>query len=405
MIKKKGNLRLIFFLCVATFFDGYDFMAITQILPNLRSDMGINEFEVGILISFINVGALISFFLIRTSDKIGRKRLLNITIIGYTLSTALTGFAPDIYWFALFQFLGRIFLVAETAIAFVYAAEEFPAEKRAFAIGLIQGSLSLGMIFCAAVVPILINTEFGWRSVYYVGILPLFLVAIIRRTLDESKRFVEKDLVEERIELKTAWDSPYKKRIIKMGLIWLFTFFCTQSAFMFWKEFAVHERNFSDGDVGLAVSLASLISLPFIFFTGKFIDWVGRKKATVVIFLIEIFAVYACYSFYEFIPLTISLIFGVFGISAVLIVINTYTTELFPTKIRSSAFAWSNNIIGRIGFIISPVLVGSLAKSIGWGFSVKITAIGLVIALIMILTLLPETNKKELEETSLLKDY
>jgi len=74
-------------------------------------------------------------------------------------------------------------------------------------------------------------------------------------------------------------------------------------------------------------------------------------------------------------------------------------TELFSLLPRESAYAWVNNTIVRIGFVLSPLIVGILAGQYGWGFSVKITIVFKVIALILILLFLPETTAKELEIT------
>jgi putative MFS transporter len=92
--------------------------------------------------------------------------------------------------------------------------------------------------------------------------------------------------------------------------------------------------------------------------------------------------------------------FGILGTTAVLQVLNAFTTELFPTELRSDAFAWSNNLLGRIGYTLSPLIVGYLAPLWGWGPAVTVTAVFLVFALTLILVFLPETAGKELEETS-----
>jgi putative MFS transporter len=84
----------------------------------------------------------------------------------------------------------------------------------------------------------------------------------------------------------------------------------------------------------------------------------------------------------------------------VLIVLNAFTTELFPTKLRGDAFMWSNNLIGRVGYWLSPPVVGYFAEHGGWGPVVRATVIFPVIALFLILSLLPETRGKELEETA-----
>jgi putative MFS transporter len=106
------------------------------------------------------------------------------------------------------------------------------------------------------------------------------------------------------------------------------------------------------------------------------------------------------YGFHDRWALTGALVFGIFGASAVLQVLNAYTTELFPTDLRGDAFAWSNNLIGRIGYVASPLVVGYLARDIGWGSAVRMTAIFPIIALILIFWLLPETKNRELEETA-----
>jgi putative MFS transporter len=95
-------------------------------------------------------------------------------------------------------------------------------------------------------------------------------------------------------------------------------------------------------------------------------------------------------------------VFGIFGASGVLPVLNAYNAELFPTEYRGDAFAWSNNLIGRIGYVLSPMAVGLAAQSVGWGAAVRVTAVFPLIAVLLIFVLLPETKQRELEETAAL---
>ena len=146
--------RLFIFLSVATFFEGFDFMALTQILPNLRADFQINEFQAGLLFAFVNFGTVVAWLLIRKADLWGRRRVMMITIVGYTVFTFLTGFSWDVWSFALFQFIARIFLIGEWATSMVYASEEFSADRRGTVIGVLQAFSSLGAVFCAGVTPL-----------------------------------------------------------------------------------------------------------------------------------------------------------------------------------------------------------------------------------------------------------
>lgn len=178
------------------------------------------------------------------------------------------------------------------------------------------------------------------------------------------------------------------------------TYVCTQNAVTFWKEFAVAERQFSDAEVGQAIALAAVVSLPLVFLTGKLIDTAGRRPGAAVVFVAGAIGTFGCYTLEGKLPLTLALILGIFSSSAVLPVLNAFTTELFPTELRGDAFAWSNNLIGRITYVLSPVVVALIAKDVGWGPAVRVTAVFPLIALGLIFLLLPETRLRELEETS-----
>src|SRR6185503_19135240 len=181
--------RLFVLLSVANFFEGYDFLAFGQILPNLRVEMGLTEAQGGLLLTVISIGTVAAYGVVRLADRYGRRLIMMVTILGYALFTGLTGLAQGPWDFAAYQLLGRVFLIAEWALAMVYAAEEFPAEKRGLAIGMLQAWSAFGSIVCAGVVPMLLKTAYGWRSVYFVGLLPLLLLAYARRGLKETARF------------------------------------------------------------------------------------------------------------------------------------------------------------------------------------------------------------------------
>ena len=396
--------RLFVFLSVATFFEGYDFTALSQILPNLRAEMGLTEAQGGMLGSVISIGTIVAFVLVRLADRWGRRRVLALTILGYASFTFLTGLSRTPYDFALFQFTARVFLIAEWALCMVIAAEEYPAENRGMVIGVIQAFNSLGSITCAAIVPFLLNTAYGWRTVYFVGVVPLLLLAYARRGLKETDRFTEHvaQRGEKRRSLFAILRSPYRTRVLQMALIWGLTYICTNTAVLFWKEFAVGERGFTDADVGKAVAIASVGALPFVFSIGKLLDKWGRRRGAALIYgVCSVFVVLA-YQVHGFWQLTFCLSAAIFAAIALLALLNAYTTELFPTEMRADAFAWSNNLLGRIGYVIAPGLVGWGAGYIGWGNAVSLTAIAVIAALILLLTLLPETSRRELEETAAL---
>jgi MFS transporter, putative metabolite:H+ symporter len=395
--------RLFVFLGVATFFEGYDFLALTQILPNLRADLGLSREYAGAMVATINVGTVVAYLLVRYADRWGRRRVLSATIAGYTIATGLSGLAPDPITFTLLQLVARVFLIGEWATSLVYAAEEFPADRRGMVIGAINAFSSLGAIVCAGVVPFLLKTRFGWRTPYFLGVLPLVILIYARRNLRETRRFEEQvgDRAAPRA-FTAILRGPYRSRVLRLGLIWMATYVCTQNAVTFWKEFALAERGMTDEQVGMSISIAAVFSMPLVFGVGPLLDKLGRRGGAAIIFVATAFGVAAAYSFHHPVLLTGSLVFAIFGASAVLPVLNAFNTELFPTEIRGDAIAWSNNLIGRIGYVLSPALVGVIAGQTGWGPAVRLTAVFPIVALVMILLFLPETRSRELEDTAAL---
>jgi putative MFS transporter len=393
--------KLLFFLGVATFFEGFDQMALAQLLPSVQRDFELTDWHVGALVAFVNLGTVLAYLLVRQADRVGRRPLLQLTIVGYAVTSFLSGLAPEARSFALLQLLSRIFLIGEWVVSTVYAAEEFPASERGFVIGLINAFSSLGAVLCAGLVPLLLHAPWGWRTVYFVGTVPLVLLALARRNIRETARFEALPSSERRpTELFRIFATPYRRRVLQLALIWGLTYLCTQTAITFFKSRAVGELHRSEAEVGAIISAAAVLSMPAVFAVGKLFDRFGRKPIATLVFAATALGCVGAYTATETPQLVVSAILAVFGCAATLPVLNAFNTELFPTDLRGDAFAWSNNLLGRIGYVLSPLAVGAVAERHGWGPSVALTAIGPVLALVLIARWLPETSGRELEETS-----
>ena len=68
--------------------------------------------------------------------------------------------------------------------------------------------------------------------------------------------------------LWAIWKTPFRKRLLMLALIWAASYVASQNAIAFWKEFAVHERGFSDAQVGASIVIAAVVSLPLVFASG-----------------------------------------------------------------------------------------------------------------------------------------
>lgn len=420
--------KLLFFLSVATFFEGYDFIALSQLLPEIRGSYGLALGDGQSLVSLINVGTILAYFLVRLGDRWGRRPILSVTIIGYTLCSFVSGFAPNAAIFAAAQLLARLFLIGEWSISMVYASEEFPADRRGVALGLIQGFASLGSITCVALIPMLKKIDLfgwgpseGWRYVYFAGGLPLVLVAFLRRSLKESSRFEQIKATAQATPMRDfllsfarIMKTPYRNRVLLLSVIWFLSYLCMANALVSWKEFMLEERisilstatdplllqEQAGKKISQALTFASLFALPLVFLVGKLLDVAGRRRGSVVVYLVSVIGVFLSYTLSSYWPLVAGITLGIFAVSAFLSVLNTYNTELFPTELRADAFAWSNNFLGRLGTIAGPLLVGALLPSLGIGWAVASTCLFPLAAMVLIVVFLPETKDKELDEIS-----
>ena len=350
----------------------------------------------------IQIGSILAFFLVRNADTWGRKRILTITILGYTVCTLLTGLSQDVYTFAAAQLAAKFFLVTEWAVGMVYAAEEFPAARRGMVIGVLNGLNGLGAVVCAGVAPLIVKMPLGWRGVYFVGAIPLLLMAIARRSLRETRRFTEHVAGTDATK-RSFWqilEPPYRNRMLTLALLWALTFVSTNVAITFWKEHAILELGISDAEAGANVAIAAVAAMPLAFCAGKLIDRVGQRVGSLIIYGATILGTLGAYELTSRWLIVASLVAGVAGITAIGAPLGTYTAELFPTRLRSDAFGWSNHLLGRITLVLSPAGVGYAAERIGWSRAVSLTTICLAAAAVLILLLMPETRGRELEETS-----
>jgi MFS transporter, putative metabolite:H+ symporter len=387
--------RLFAFLGVATFFEGYDFFALTQLLTNISQEFELTRTHAGLLLGVINAGTVLAYLLVGKADRWGRRRVLSVTIVGYALFTFLSGLAPNVWVFGACQLLARVFLIGEWATSMVVAAEEFPAERRGSVIGVITAASSLGGVVCAGLVPILVSA-FGWRSVYFAGVLPLLLMAWARRDLKETAAFAGQTAVERRRPLRAIFATPYRRRVLELGAIWFLTYVCTQNGVTLWKDYAIRELSMSGRTAAMIITVGALVSMPLCFLSGRLFDRIGRRPGAVLVYAAVVAGVLGLYGIRAEVPLALAMIVAMVGLTTVLIVLNAFTTELFPTELRGDAFMWCNNLIGRIGYWLSPPIVGVLAEQGGWGPVVRATVVFPVIALFLILSLLPETRGKDL---------
>ena len=321
-----------------------------------------------------------------------------LSILIYSLSSGACGLSQTVVQLAMFRFVLGLGMGGEWTTGAALIAETWRAEHRGKALGLMQSSWAIGEMIAAGVVGVVLPS-FGWRAVFFVGILPALLVFWIRRDVPESQIWLERGK-EKPASLALLWRPDIRWK----GVIATAMNAC--SMFGYWGLFtwipAYLSLPVEQGGRGLGILQTTtwLIVmgvgkwLGYVLF-GFFADSAGRRKSYVVYLLAAA----------ALVPL-----FGLARSPAWLLVLGPFVaffgtgyfsgfsavaSELFPTAIRATAMGLSYNI-GRGFSALAPLIVGAIATQYSFYPAFLFLAAAFFLAAMLALAL-PETKGKALE--------
>ncbi|MCP5059603.1 MAG: MFS transporter [bacterium] len=388
-------------LSVAELFDNYDIGLIGLALKQIQEGVGISEENVGWMNAIIRLGVLPAMGITLMADRIGRRRLLLVTVLGLTLCTFLTGFAQTPLQFVSLQFLLRVFAYAETALAVVVLTEELDSEDRGWGIGMLGALGSLGHGVAAIAFGFIEVVPFGWRGLYALGIIPLLLLAWLRRELPETERF--ETLGRERTE--GDWWQPaillvrsYPRRIAALCAVMFPLEFVMGAGYMFGAKYLQETHGYAPGAISVLYLLGGAVGIMGSLFAGRMSDHFGRRQVVVAGVALAFVSFAGFYNIQEgwvVIPFWILQVFALIGLGATL---KTLGTELFPTSHRSTASgvrAAAGTLGAVAGLGVESILygiTGSHAEAITWMLP------ALAIPPLVMWFAIPETARRSLEE-------
>ncbi|HUB69689.1 MAG TPA: MFS transporter [Acidimicrobiales bacterium] len=362
------QLGLVFALLVsAAFFDGYDAQIAALLLPQIQDSFHASVTALGVAHIPIALGQFVAFFVARQADRSGRRPLLLLTVIGYTIFTAATALAWDLPSFAVLQFGAQVFIGAEFGVAVTMLVEVFPKERRGRALGglLTFGPLG-GVVVALFLAAGLQGTVLGWRLFYLVGVIPLLVVGVARRRLPETAMFEAQrhrrsaGSQPPREPLLGPWLPPYRGRLVLVGLVSLLQTLPTSAAVAWWAYYAERQRGLSTGQVATYVIFAYGAGLFGYYTCGRLMDRYGRRPTAIGYIVCTVFAGVGLFQsgtgFASPLLLAVAVFFGL-GAGPVL---SAFATELFPTHIRAQASSWIRNWFAVAGSALGPAMVGVL---------------------------------------------
>ncbi|MGH9617335.1 MAG: MFS transporter [Acidobacteriaceae bacterium] len=358
--------RALLTTCLGWMLDSMDMMLFSLVLTDLQRDLRMSSATAGLLMSLSLVSAAIGgVFFGWFADKVGRARALIAGMLIYSVFTFCCGLAHTVLQLAIFRILLGLGIGGEWAAGGALVAETWPDEHRGKAIGIAQASWAVGYALGASVTA-LVLPRFGWRAVFFVGVLPALATIWIRRKVKEPEIWREKAAT---MPLR----SMFRGRLGRATLIT--ASMNAASLFAWWGLFTWIPRFLSlsvaQGGRGLSVVEASSWTIFMQIGTfsgylafGYLADRFGRKRTYIAFLLIAA----ALVPIYAHAPGARTLLFlgpvvGFFG-TGFFSGFTIIASEAFPTAVRGTAMGVVYNI-GRFLGAGAPYLIGYIAEISG----------------------------------------
>jgi MFS transporter, putative metabolite:H+ symporter len=385
---------------ISTFFDSYTVLAIAFAMPELISEWNLTPFFVGLIIAASYVGQLFgAIFFGSLAEKIGRLGVLKITILLFVTMSAACLFAWGGWSLLIIRFLQGIGIGAEVPVASAYINEFIGSKKRGRFFLLYEVIFPVGLMF-AGIAGYFLVPEYGWKAMFWVGLIPPMIAAPLRWLMPESPRWLiskgrlneaasiigslENEVLNKGGQLEEPVVKNYKsapqseqgwrelfsgiylKRTLMLWGLWI-SAYLVNNGMITWLptlyRTAFHlsmPRSLAYGWVTSAAGVAASLVCALL------IDKVGRK----------------CWYSYAFLFATLALAaLGISGASAAVVVLiftslayaimqtitfslYLYSAELYPTRLRAIGTGFGSAWL-RAGSTLGTLIVGVIVAGPG----------------------------------------
>jgi len=390
--------------------DAFDVMLFSLTLAAVIADLGLTKTQAGALGSITLLGGAAGGLIFgHVADRFGRTRALISSILIYSVFTAACGLSQNLWQFALFRALLGLGMGGEWASGAALVSETWPAKHRGRALGLMQSAWAIGFAAAALVVGFVLP-RWGWRAVFFVGILPALVTVWVQRTVEEPEVWkAHRAALASGRESASAGGASRFSDIFRgkmLRLTAVITFMNACALFGWWGLNgwvpAYLSLPTSQGGVGLTAQTMSwfIVAMQvgmwigYVSF-GFITDAIGRKRVyiTYLVLASVLLPLYGSMTA----PIALLLLgpfvacFGTGFFSG----FGAVTAEVYPTGVRATAQGFTYNL-GRIASAAAPFTVGKLATTSGFSLAFTVAGAAYLLAALTWIAI-PETRGRELE--------
>ena len=376
------------------------------------------------------------------ADRIGRKKAFTLTLLCFSIFTALGALSPNIWIFCLLRFFAGFGLGGCIPVDYALVGEFSPAKHRGRVLTALDGWWPIGATLCAFVSAWLISFA-DWRAVMLIMILPALLVFGVRLFVPESPMYLasvgrhdEADAIVRRLVKATGanvtewrraevappaatpgtWRGKLAAITGQIADLWRWSTPLTLVAWslfvsvlllyyaaLTWLPKILQTQGLADEAAFIVTGQMTAVGIVGVVVSALLVEKIGRKWQ---LGLSSILAAVALVGFSWVLEAsgvelsgtaqTLILVFG-FLIQIAIPTLYTYVSELYPTSLRASGFGWAS-AASRVATGIAPLVFGSfLWPILGLTWTFALTGGLVVIAIILMAVLAHDTTGRELD--------
>ncbi len=420
---------------LAGFLFGFDTVVISGADQQLQALWATSDIFHGIVVIGMALWGTVAGALLGgiPTNKLGRKKTLIWIGVLYTVSSIGSAVVNDPISFAFFRFIGGLGVGASTIAAPAYISEIAPAKDRGKMVGLYQFNIVFGILIAFFSNYLLSNTgENAWRWMLGVEAIPAFIYTVLALTIpksprwllskfkvEEARRVLERinpgqdiDQLMEEINAENNTTVSGENIFMKKYRFPLFLAFCMAffnqlsgiNAFLYYAPRILEEAGLGTSTALLSSIGIGAVNLLFTLLGIYLIDRLGRKQLIYIgsFGYILSLSLVSCAFFFNWEGMSVAF-FLFFFIAAHAIgqgtVIWVFISEIFPNHLRGYGQSFGSSVHWILAALI-PSLIPLLFSTVGPGFVFLFFTFMMVLQLLFVLFVMPETKGVSLETLS-----
>ena len=424
-----SNRRFIYFICLVSAMGGllfgYDWVVIGGAKPFYELYFGIGDSPLmqGVAMTTALVGCLAGAMVAgAAADRYGRKPLLTVAAVLFTVSAIATGLFNDFTLFNVARFVGGIGIGVASALSPVYIAEVSPKEIRGRMVSMNQMAIVIG-ILAAQIVNMLLakdtgvaesqawNREWGWRWMFWAETLPAALFLVMSFMIPESPVFVQlkkargSNRIKERSEqagLKELLQPKYSRMLLLGLIVAVFQQWCGTNVIFNYAQEIFTGAGFDVDGMFINIVITGIANVIFTLVALYVIERWGRRTLILIgaggLGLIYL-TLGTCYYMQVTGVMMVALVVAAISVYAMTLGPVTWTllAEIFPNRIRGVAMGVCTFALW-VGCCTLTFSFPSMNASLGSSGTFWAYSLICVSAFVYLWRNCPETKGKSLEE-------